>query len=128
MVFPLYDENPFKWPVLPYATWALIAVNVGIFLIQTVFLDDAAATAMVRAFGATPAALFHHVPQPGPLPAELTLVTSMFLHANWLHLQGNMVYLSATTSRRRSDRAAFSAFIFSPAPPRRSSTAPSTRS
>jgi membrane associated rhomboid family serine protease len=93
MVFPLYDENPLKWPVPPYATWALIAVNVGIFLVQTVVLDDTAAAAVIQAFGTTPAALFHHVPQAGPLPAELTLVTGMFLHANWLHLLGNMVYL-----------------------------------
>jgi membrane associated rhomboid family serine protease len=93
MVFPLYDENPLKWPVPPYATWTLIAVNVAIFLVQTVYLDDAAATAVITAFGTTPAALFHHVPQPGPLPAELTLVTGLFLHASWLHLLGNMIYL-----------------------------------
>ena len=31
MVFPLYDENPLKWPVPPYATWALIAANIGAF-------------------------------------------------------------------------------------------------
>jgi membrane associated rhomboid family serine protease len=93
MVFPLYDENPLKWPVPPYATWALIAVNVVVFLVQTVVLDDAAATTMVQYFGTMPAALFHHVPQPGPLPAELTLVTSLFLHGGWLHLIGNMAYL-----------------------------------
>ena len=31
--------------------------------------------------------------QPGPRPIYLTIVTSMFLHANWLHLVGNMVFL-----------------------------------
>jgi membrane associated rhomboid family serine protease len=93
MVFPLYDENPFKWPVPPYATWALIAVNVAVFLVQTVVLDDTAAAVVVQYFGTTPAALFHHMPQSGPLPAELTLVTGLFLHAGWLHLIGNMAYL-----------------------------------
>jgi membrane associated rhomboid family serine protease len=93
MVFPLYDENPLKWPVPPYATWTLIAVNVAVFLVQTAILDDAAAATFIRDFGTTPAALFHNVPQLGPLPAELTLVTGLFLHANWLHLLGNMVYL-----------------------------------
>lgn len=34
------------------------------------------------------------VPQaPGPDPIFLTLVTSMFMHAGWLHLIGNMVFL-----------------------------------
>ena len=34
MVFPLYDDNPLKLPVPPFATWGLIALNVIIFLIQ----------------------------------------------------------------------------------------------
>ena len=34
------------------------------------------------------------VPQaPGPDPIYLTLLTSMFMHAGWLHLIGNMVFL-----------------------------------
>ena len=27
------------------------------------------------------------------VPAELTLITSMFLHGSWLHLGGNMLFL-----------------------------------
>jgi membrane associated rhomboid family serine protease len=35
------------------------------------------------------------VPQaPGPFPIFLTLLTSMFLHANWIHLFGNMWFLA----------------------------------
>ena len=94
MVFPLYDENPLKWPVPPYATWSLIAVNVAVFVVMRVYLDEATATMIVKQFGATPAALFHQVPQPGRwVPAELTLFTSLFLHGSWLHLLGNMAYL-----------------------------------
>ncbi|MGI8516746.1 MAG: rhomboid family intramembrane serine protease [Acidimicrobiia bacterium] len=34
------------------------------------------------------------VPQaPGPNPIFLTLITSMFMHAGWLHLIGNMLFL-----------------------------------
>jgi len=34
------------------------------------------------------------VPQaPGPFPIQLTLLTSMFMHAGWLHLAGNMLFL-----------------------------------
>ena len=32
-------------------------------------------------------------PPPGPYPLWLTLFTAMFLHANWLHLLGNMLFL-----------------------------------
>src|SRR5262249_40010902 len=30
---------------------------------------------------------------PGPHPIYLTLLTSMFMHANWMHLGGNMLFL-----------------------------------
>jgi membrane associated rhomboid family serine protease len=34
------------------------------------------------------------VPQaPGPDPIQLTLLSSMFMHAGWLHLGGNMLFL-----------------------------------
>ena len=92
MVFPLYDDNPLKLPVPPFATWGLIALNVLIFLIQ-VSADSATAHAIVAAFGATPAALIREVHTSGALPPEATLVTSMFLHGGWDHLLGNMVYL-----------------------------------
>ena len=31
----------------------------------------------------------------GPFPIFLTLLTSMFMHAGWLHIIGNMIYLWA---------------------------------
>jgi membrane associated rhomboid family serine protease len=34
-----------------------------------------------------------HTPNPSPLPAWMTLVTSMFLHNGWLHIGGNMLFL-----------------------------------
>jgi membrane associated rhomboid family serine protease len=34
------------------------------------------------------------IPQaPGPSPIQLTLLSSMFMHAGWMHLGGNMLYL-----------------------------------
>jgi membrane associated rhomboid family serine protease len=34
MVMPIYDQNPFKWPTPPYVTWLLIAINIGIFVVE----------------------------------------------------------------------------------------------
>jgi membrane associated rhomboid family serine protease len=31
--------------------------------------------------------------EPGPKPIQLTLLTSMFMHAGWLHILGNMWFL-----------------------------------
>jgi len=91
MVFPLYDDNPLKFPVAPYVTWGLIALNVLIFLVQ-VSASTEASEAIIASFGATPAALIRDVPSTGIRP-EFTLVTSMFLHGGWEHLLGNMIYL-----------------------------------
>jgi membrane associated rhomboid family serine protease len=92
MVFPLYDDNPIKRATIPYLTWGLIALNVIVFLFEIGSTDEST-SALVASFGVTPASVFHHAPQSGHIPPELTLVTSLFLHGGWEHLIGNMVYL-----------------------------------
>ena len=94
MVIPLYDENPFKFHSPPYVTWALLALNVVIFVVTT----SAAASSPIGIF----ASMLAFTPSPTvpdavvaahTLPWGVTLVTYMFLHANWLHLIGNMLFL-----------------------------------
>jgi len=92
MVFPLYDDNPFKRARVPYVTWGLIVLNVGIFLFEVGATDDAM-KALLASFAATPAAITHQAPTAGWLPPELTLVSYMFLHGGWEHILGNMIYL-----------------------------------
>ena len=48
---------------------------------------------MVNQFGLTPAALFGDATVPGGLTPVLTLVSYMFLHADIVHILGNMVFL-----------------------------------
>jgi len=91
MVFPLYDTNPFKLARPPYVTWTLIALNIIIFLIE--LGSDETTKAMLASFAAHPAAITHHTHPAGPVPPELTVLTSMFLHSGWDHLLGNMIYL-----------------------------------
>ncbi len=101
MVLPLWDENPFTAPVKPVVTWGLIALNVLIFVVQIAVPGDAV-TAAAIGFGATPAAVLHLDPlaidmqrtgSGGWLWPELTIITSMFLHGDVLHLLGNMLFL-----------------------------------
>jgi rhomboid family protein len=92
MVFtPLWDHSPFRWPTTPYVMWSLIALNFAVF-----FLQSAAAPfdmeQVDRFVGLIPAA-FAGAAVPGALPAPLTLITSMFLHANFMHVFGNMLFL-----------------------------------
>jgi membrane associated rhomboid family serine protease len=88
MVFPLYDDNPFKLPVRPIVTWLLILANVLMFAVE-IGSSDAEGQAIVDAFGVTPATLIG-----GSMPTPVfTLVTYMFLHADLGHLFGNMIFL-----------------------------------
>jgi len=78
-------------------------VNVVVFLYQVSLGADA--QAFMFAYSVVPVALTHGIPQtslPGvpahipfhtPSPVYLTLITSMFLHAGWLHIGGNMLFL-----------------------------------
>src|SRR5438105_3374625 len=88
---------------MPWVTWRLIAANVIIFLCQVSLGSNA--PAFMLAYSVVPAALTHgitHTSLPGapanlpfhtPDPVYLTLITSMFLHAGWLHIGGNMLFL-----------------------------------
>ncbi len=90
MVFmPLWDHNPLKWPTPPYVMWLLVLVNFGVFFYQvgTGQIDQAD-----RFAGLVPVALWNGG-IPGALPSPLTLVTSLFLHANFMHVFGNMLFL-----------------------------------
>jgi membrane associated rhomboid family serine protease len=70
----------------PWITYSIVAANVLIHLTVTWNTDFVISDGVVRTFGFQPA-LFRNL---SVLP---TLVTSMFLHGDLLHLLGNMVFL-----------------------------------
>jgi membrane associated rhomboid family serine protease len=92
-MIPLHDDNPTTRT--PIVTLSLIAICVLVYLWQ-ISLGPRAAEAAVYSFGFIPAVVFEGASLPPKLvrvPAELTLVTSMFLHGGFMHLAGNMLYL-----------------------------------
>ena len=87
------DDNPTT--ITPVVTWALIAINVAVFLYQ-VTLPPSAAQLFVYQFGAIPAVVsgVKSLPaQLGAIPPLMSTFTSMFLHGGWMHLVGNMWFL-----------------------------------
>ena len=91
-MIPLRDENPTTRP--PIVTVSLIVACVLIFLWQ-VSLGPYGQRPVIS-FGAIPALLLDDrilPPELYRIPAELTLVTSLFLHGGWMHLIGNMLFL-----------------------------------
>ena len=91
MAMPIWDHDPFDWPEPPYGMWALIAINFGVFF-WMVGMPPEQAAATVHASALVPAALFHGG-LAGAVPPPLTLITSMFVHANFMHVFGNMIFL-----------------------------------
>jgi membrane associated rhomboid family serine protease len=67
----------------PVATTALIAVNAIVFVMELIGGD-----AFVNRWSEIPADIIagHHL---------ITILTSIFMHAGWMHIIGNMIYLHA---------------------------------
>jgi membrane associated rhomboid family serine protease len=92
-MFPLKDDNPTR--ITPVVTWALIAINVIIFLYQ-VSLGPRLGEVFIFQFGAIPAVVVGDQKLPAAItaiPAGMSVFTSMFLHGGWMHLIGNMWFL-----------------------------------
>jgi membrane associated rhomboid family serine protease len=69
----------------PLVNWLIIAANVGVFIFFELGLSDRQLGRLIDNYGLMPSALAS-----GSLHGVLTLFTSMFLHAGWLHLLSNM--------------------------------------
>ncbi len=81
-MFPIGDDNSSRRTV-PLVTYALIALNVFFFLVE---MSGGEAFIMQWAF--IPSRFLSD-----PVADFPTLFTSMFMHAGWVHLGGNMLYL-----------------------------------
>ncbi|MBB5352152.1 membrane associated rhomboid family serine protease [Haloferula luteola] len=104
MLFPLADDD--RNLLRPaWISIGLLVANVGLFFAQLLHPE------FTHGFSAVPfeittgkdligefplnvgsqLAWVHH--SPGPQPIYLTILSAMFLHAGWIHLAGNMLYL-----------------------------------
>lgn len=93
MFLPLHDRNPIRHIPFPYVTYGLLAANILVFLLQSALTPQAFDQATIY-FGMIPIVVRDLYPQPLPwLPDDLTLATYAFLHADWLHLLSNMLFL-----------------------------------
>ncbi|MEV5507008.1 rhomboid family intramembrane serine protease [Streptomyces orinoci] len=98
----------------PWITYALLTICCAVFLLGPASgLDPGygagtrlltAQTAYFARWGVVPAELWH-----GPATAWLTPLTALFVHGNWLHLLGNMLFLHVfgAMTEERLGRLAF---------------------
>jgi membrane associated rhomboid family serine protease len=78
-MIPLRDVIPSR--TTPFVTVTLVVLNSLAFL-HEILLPDRQLRLLLLEYGVVPAAF-----------TWPTVLTSMFLHANWLHIAGNMLYL-----------------------------------
>jgi membrane associated rhomboid family serine protease len=92
-MFPIRDDQP-RYST-PFINWFLIVLNILIYLFQST-LDPRSGELFARQFGVVPSHLsaFLAGSPKYPLPAVIVpFFTSMFLHAGWMHVLGNMWFL-----------------------------------
>ncbi|PKQ20402.1 MAG: rhomboid family intramembrane serine protease [Actinobacteria bacterium HGW-Actinobacteria-6] len=86
-MIPIKDDNPTRgFPVL---TTMLILMNIAVFMYE-VSLGNAGYAQFITTWSVVPARLLAN---PLSLREIATVFTSMFMHAGWLHVGGNMLYL-----------------------------------
>jgi membrane associated rhomboid family serine protease len=94
MVLPLHDDNPTS--TRPLVTVGLIIACVLVYVWQHLLLTEAGAERAAYALGVIPAVLTGRElapPEIAWVPAFATIFTSMFMHAGFMHLGGNMLFL-----------------------------------
>ena len=95
MFLPLHDANPIRHLSFPFVTYGIIALNILVFLIQLGHGTGRSFDEFAITFAAVPVYFLEaSAPDRIPfLPDGVTLFTYAFLHADWLHLGSNMLFL-----------------------------------
>ena len=81
-MFPVGDDDS-AIRSTAYVTYALVAINVLVFLLELSQGDD-----FIREWAFIPARFTHR-----PAGDAVTVLSAMFMHGGWMHLFGNMLYL-----------------------------------
>ncbi len=93
MFLPIYDRNPLVNIRFPYVNYGLIGLTSLVFLFQ-VSLPPSGFDSVTLGFGMIPVVVRDLAAEPiAWVPDKITLVTYAFLHADWMHLLSNMLFL-----------------------------------
>ena len=109
-MFPLRDENPHPPGFKPKVTYALIIMNLAVFLIQVAYtgqffeFTNGNAFSLFYSWGTVPSCVMGSdvihvnlgqgpVQIPCPDVEHLPLLSSIFMHGGLMHLGGNMLFL-----------------------------------
>ncbi len=96
MFVPLHDNTALRLIRFQFVTGLIIAINVVIFFYTHLIVGGAGEASLATSFGAIPA-LFTNKATLDPalqlVPEPATLITYMFVHAGWMHIIANMLFM-----------------------------------
>jgi membrane associated rhomboid family serine protease len=95
MFVPLHDDTPLRVIRFQWMTGGLLLLNLLTFVFTHYMVGGDAELAALYFYGVIPVELIDYATPPGPtpIPEPLTIITYQFLHAGWLHLIANMLFL-----------------------------------
>ena len=98
MFVPIHDKNALDHIRIQYVTLGIILVNVLVWIFTTGLdsIDVAKANAIYYAYGFVPALVNDYVVLPADypqLPEAFSYLTYAFIHADFFHLAGNMLFV-----------------------------------
>jgi len=86
-MIPYKDDNPIH--IIPFSTILIISLNMLVFIMQLLSGEDS--RSIVYSYGAIPQNIIGFQSNQ-PIPASLTIFTSMFMHGGVFHIAWNMLY------------------------------------
>ena len=86
-MIPYRDDNPIN--IVPFSTILIISLNLLVFVMQLLSGEDS--RSIVYSYGAIPQNIIGFQSNQ-PIPASLTIFTSMFMHGGFFHIAWNMLY------------------------------------
>lgn len=88
-------RDPGRDPIFPIAVYAIVAINIAVFVHELSFSGVPARDAFLNGFALIPYDVTHGVQLVAPAPPTLaTFVTAQFLHGSVLHIFFNMLFLA----------------------------------
>ena len=96
MFIPLHDGVAMRHLAQPLVTFGIIGLCIALWLASQGGLLPPVEPLLAAGFGIIPKVVLGDAFLPGDIaqaPAWITPVTSLFLHGNWAHLAGNMLFL-----------------------------------
>jgi membrane associated rhomboid family serine protease len=105
---PVSDNPGTRRRRFPFVNYALISANIAVY-VYGILLPGNGGSCLAAAYSVIPSTILHGqsvgpaffahydgitgCAYGQPTPVFLTLITAMFLHANFLHIAGNMIFL-----------------------------------